>query len=99
MDLFLFPSLHEGFSVAFVEAQTTDIKAVISDGVPQESILIPENVTVIPLKNSAQQWAEKIAEINNFERKNAATLIKEKGYNKTKRATNQSNKKYINRTK
>ncbi len=80
MDIFLFPSLHEGFSVAFVEAQTTDIKAVISDGVPQESILIPENVTVIPLKNSAQQWAEKIAEINNFERKNVATLIKEKGY-------------------
>ena len=80
MDLFLFPSLHEGFSVAFVEAQTTDIKAVISDGVPTESILIPENVTVIPLKNSAQQWAEKIAEINNFERKNVATLIKEKGY-------------------
>lgn len=80
MDIFLFPSLHEGFSVAFVEAQTTDIKAVISDGVPQESILIPENVTVISLKNSAQQWAEKIAEINNFERKNAATFIKEKGY-------------------
>lgn len=80
MDIFLFPSLHEGFSVAFVEAQTTDVKAVISDGVPQESILIPENVTVIPLKNSAQQWAEKIAEINNFERKNVATLIKEKGY-------------------
>ena len=80
MDIFLFPSLHEGFSVAFVEAQTTDIKAVISDGVPTESILIPENVTVIPLKNSAQQWAEKIAEINNFERKNVADLIKEKGY-------------------
>lgn len=80
MDIFLFPSLHEGFSVAFVEAQTTDIKAVISDGVPTESILIPENVTVISLKNSAQQWAEKIAEINNFERKNAATFIKEKGY-------------------
>ena len=80
MDIFLFPSLHEGFSVAFVEAQTTDVKAVISDGVPQESILIPENVTVIPLKNSAQQWAEKIAEINNFERKNVADLIKEKGY-------------------
>lgn len=80
MDIFLFPSLHEGFSVAFVEAQTTDIKAIISDGVPTESILIPENVTVIPLKNSAQQWAEKIAEINNFERKNVADLIKEKGY-------------------
>ena len=80
MDIFLFPSLHEGFSVAFVEAQTTDIKAVISDGVPTESILIPENVTVIPLKNSAQQWAEKIAEIHNFERKNVADLIKEKGY-------------------
>jgi len=80
MDVFLFPSLFEGLPVSLVEAQATGIKCVISDGVPTESILIPENVTVIPLKNSAQQWAEKIAEINNFERKNVATLIKEKGY-------------------
>ena len=29
MDYFLFPSLHEGFSVAFVEAQTTGIQCVI----------------------------------------------------------------------
>lgn len=80
MDCFLFPSLHEGFSVAFVEAQTTGIQCVISDGVPAESILVKENVQVISLKENAEQWANKILEIKNFERKDVSKTIKEKGY-------------------
>ena len=80
MDYFLFPSLHEGFSVAFVEAQTTGIQCVISDGVPAESILVKENVKVISLKENAEQWANKILEIKNFERKDVSEIIKEKGY-------------------
>lgn len=80
MDYFLFPSLHEGFSVAFVEAQATGIQCVISDGVPAESILVKENVKVISLKENAEQWANKILEIKNFERKDVSEIIKEKGY-------------------
>ena len=80
MDCFLFPSLHEGFSVAFVEAQTTGIQCVISDGVPAESILVKENVKVISLKENAEQWANKILEIKNFERKDVSDIIKQKGY-------------------
>ena len=52
MDIFLFPSLHEGFSVAFVEAQATGIKSVISSGVPLESVLIKENAEIISLKQT-----------------------------------------------
>lgn len=80
MDVFLFPSLHEGFSVAFVEAQTTGIKCVISDGVPAESILVKENVEVISLKENAEQWAEKIVKIDVSQRKDVSEIIKEKGY-------------------
>ena len=80
MDIFLFPSLHEGFSVAFVEAQATGIKSVISSGVPLESILIKENAEVISLKQTPKQWAEKIIKIDVSQRKDVSDIIKQKGY-------------------
>ena len=80
MDIFLFPSLFEGLPVSLVEAQATGIKCVISDGVPEEAILIPENVEVISLKKSAKEWADKILQIQNFDRKDVSEMIKEKGY-------------------
>ena len=80
MDIFLFPSLFEGLPVSLVEAQSTGIKCVISDGVPEEAILIPENVEVISLKKSAKEWADKILQIQNFDRKDVSEMIKEKGY-------------------
>ena len=80
MDVFLFPSLFEGLPVSLVEAQATGIQCVISDGVPAESILVKENVKVISLKENAEQWANKILEIKNFERKDVSKTIKEKGY-------------------
>ncbi len=80
MDVFMFPSLHEGFSVAFVEAQTTGIKCVISDGVPVESVLVQNNVTIIPLKENAKHWAKRILEISLSERKDVSEIIKKSGY-------------------
>lgn len=80
MDVFLFPSLFEGLPVSLVEAQASGIQCVISDGIPKEAILIPENVTVISLKESAVQWANKIHALNQFDKKDVSFLIKEKGY-------------------
>lgn len=80
MDVFLFPSLYEGFSVAFVEAQCTGIQCVISDGIPKESILLEENVEIISLKKSSIFWANKIIGMQNSERKDVSELIIEKGY-------------------
>jgi hypothetical protein len=42
--------------------------------------LVKENVQVISLKENAEQWANKILEIKNFERKDVSEIIKEKGY-------------------
>lgn len=80
MDIFLLPSLHEGFSVAFVEAQATGIKCVISDGVPKESILVKENVKIISLKKSPKFWADEILKIDISERKNTSEIIRNAGY-------------------
>lgn len=80
MDVFLFPSLFEGLPVSLVEAQASGIQCVISDGIPKEAILIPENVTVISLKESAILWAEKINNLKVSPKKDVSPAIKAKGY-------------------
>lgn len=59
---FLFPSLFEGFSVAMIEAQASGMHCFISDGIPKESILLEENVTVISLKQNSINWSKIIVE-------------------------------------
>lgn len=80
MDLFCFPSLYEGLGVAFIEAQASGIRCVISDGVPKEAILVEDNVKVIPLKKSAADWAAEIKEFSAYDRKDVSEVIKAKGY-------------------
>jgi glycosyltransferase involved in cell wall biosynthesis len=80
MDVFLFPSLFEGLPVSLVEAQASGIQCVISDGIPKEAILIPENVTVISLEESAVQWANKIHVLNQFDKKDVSQRIIDEGY-------------------
>ena len=68
-DVFLFPSLYEGLPVTMVEAQSSGIKCFISDAVPSQCI-ITSDVSVLSLKESAKEWAEKISVLQNgYERK------------------------------
>lgn len=81
MDLFLFPSFFEGLPLSLIEAQASGILCAISDSIPTEAILIPENVKSYSLKNSANMWAKEIAaEISVFNRKDVRQIIKEEGY-------------------
>jgi glycosyltransferase involved in cell wall biosynthesis len=57
---FLFPSLYEGFSVAMIEAQASGMHSFISNSIPPEAILLKENVSVISLKKTSQDWADEI---------------------------------------
>jgi len=79
-DYFLFPSLFEGLPVSMIEAQASGIKCFISDGISNEVILIPELVTVLPLKENATWWAEKIINDSEYDRKNVSQIIKDKNY-------------------
>ena len=80
MDVFLFPSLFEGLPVSFVEAQASGVHCFISDGIPKEAILIPENVSVLSLNESAVQWANKIHALNLSSKKDVSQQIIDKGY-------------------
>ena len=80
MDYYLFPSLFEGLPVSLVEAQAAGLKCFISDGVPEESILISENVKVLSLKKSAAEWAKEIAKNMNHTKTDVSQTIIDKNF-------------------
>lgn len=82
MDVFLFPSLNEGFGLALIEAQCAGLPCFISDSIPAESNIT--NTTVIPLSHAPAKWAEIIVKGTlDFKRKNESDAIKERGFHIT----------------
>lgn len=57
MDLFIFPSLFEGFGMASLEAQATGLNVIQSDVIPKETLLT-NCVSTLSLSESASEWAE-----------------------------------------
>lgn len=55
MDLFLFPSLFEGLSIAFLEAQIAGLRCVISQGVTCDGV-ITDNVSQLSLEAPIREW-------------------------------------------
>lgn len=79
MDVFLFPSDHEGLPLALIEAQTSGLKCVLSDRVPKEAV-ISNLCKIVPLKKDAKYWCKCILENVSYERKSHVNCTIEKGY-------------------
>ncbi len=79
MDVFLFPSLHEGLPIAGVEAQCADLPCLISDAVSPE-ILLTDKALALPLDAGAACWADKILECQNDNRRDVTNCLRESGY-------------------
>lgn len=85
MDCFVFPSNYEGFPVSIVEAQASGLLCFISDRVPQECI-ISDQVKVVSLDESANQWAKQIlSSQSNYKRNNKE--IKDSGFDINENST------------
>lgn len=63
MDLFLFPSIHEGLGLAALEAQAAGLPVLASTGVPADMAVIAELVHRRPLQDGAAGWAAAIRNI------------------------------------
>ena len=78
MDIFVLPSIYEGFGFVNIEAQAAGLKCVVSDRVP-ESVNVTGNVVRLPLENSIEKWTDEIMHpIDN--RTGYLECIKEAGF-------------------
>jgi glycosyltransferase EpsF len=59
-DLLLFPSRGEGLGMVAVEAQSAGLPVLMSTGVPEESIVVPELVTRKDLKDGVESWSGEV---------------------------------------
>lgn len=78
MDIFLFPSSFEGFGYVALEAQAAGIPCIISDGVPDET-MIGRNIIKLQL-NEPLIWQKTILEYKDVEPVDNSTAITEAGY-------------------
>jgi len=92
-DVFLFPSLFEGFPVSLIEAQTSGLKCFASDAITSEAVLT-DTVTMLPLSMSKAEWAKLIKASLPYERRSHASEIAACGYD-IKQAASELEEGYI----
>lgn len=78
-DLFIFPSLYEGFPGAVLEAETSGLPCVISDTITDE-VVLTERVKQMSLKDSPKQWAAEALQLLQTERADCVDAVKAAGY-------------------
>jgi glycosyltransferase involved in cell wall biosynthesis len=71
MDVFVFPSLHEGLPLVCLEAQAAGVPILMSDRITRELIIQHEFVGIQSLEDSAVSWAEAAAALRDRRRPGA----------------------------
>lgn len=81
MDVFLFPSLHEGFSVCSIEVQCSGLPIITSDIPSMRESDLTGLLTFLSLQSSSYDWAKCIGD-KNVDRKRGefCTIVKNKGF-------------------
>ena len=79
MDVFVFPSFHEGMPNTVIEAQATGLPCLIADTITREAD-ITGLVKYFPLSHSSSTWAEKALKMSNLPRKDTAQDFITHGY-------------------
>ncbi len=80
MDVFMLPSVFEGFGIAAIEAQASGLPVILSDGVPR-SVAISDKAIFLPL-DSEEEWARSAKTLaeRKSDRHGAEKAIHEHGF-------------------
>jgi glycosyltransferase involved in cell wall biosynthesis len=66
MDVFLLPSLYEGFGIVNLEAQCSGLPCIVSTEVP-EMVRVTDLVKFVPLSESPEMWADTVCNGTNVD--------------------------------
>lgn len=78
-DVFMLPSIYEGFPIVSIEAQSCGIPCLISDTVPKE-VNITGKICFLSLTEGIEKWARKAVDMTKMKRYDGSTILKENGY-------------------
>lgn len=73
MDIFVFPSICEGFGIAALEAQVAGLMTILSDKVPND-VIVSYNTVRLPLNE--KKWIEYIIQLKKEDIKNVKLMDK-----------------------
>ncbi len=65
MDVFVFPSLYEGYPLALIEAQAARLPCVISDSITDEADVVKPLIRRLSLARAPDEWADAIEAFRN----------------------------------
>ena len=63
-DVFLFPSLWEGFPLTLIESQVAGVRCIVSDSITKD-VLLTNKIEMISLDKSADYWADRTLDESN----------------------------------
>lgn len=80
MDVFIFPSVYEGFAITVIEAEATGLPVVMSDVIPRE-VDLTNLVHRQSLSEHASIWAKSICNMTHGDRKGYNQVLIDSKYN------------------